>query len=85
MPGVYPRGREGGRGPRGFSALSGLTSAGKQHAHRQLARGQMGAWPPVTCTQGPGVPPLPLKADRGPAESLTLKSLAAALSLTKTC
>lgn len=82
MPGVYPRGREGGRGQSGFSTdLRALVRGG---AARTTAAGGggglMGAWPQVTCTQSPGGP----QAERGPMENLTL-SLAAALSLTQTC
>lgn len=81
MPGVYPRGREGGRGPRGFSALSGAhVSGGAARAPAAGEGEQMGAWPRITCTQSPGGP----QAELGPAESLTL-SLAAALLVTQTC
>lgn len=87
MPGVYPRGREGGRGPRGFSALSGpLVRGGAARAPAAggvggAPGGLMGAWPQVTCIQSPGGP----QAERGPTENLLTLSLAAALSATQTC
>lgn len=52
MPGVYPRGREGGRGLRGFGALWGARQRGEQHgdaADGGVATGHLypeSWWPP---------------------------------------